>query len=151
VNESRPENLRGFTLIELLVTIAILSILASIAIPMYSGYITRGRIPVATNALSDVRVQMEQYFQDNRRYATVSGGTACGVTMPTALSNFSLSCAVTANTNNYLITATGSGPMASFVYNINEAGVRRTTGLPSGWSGASATSTCWVLTKSGSC
>lgn len=142
---------KGFTLIELLVTIAILSILAAIAVPMYSDYVTRGRIPVATNALSDVRVQMEQYFQDNRRYATVSGGTTCGVTMPSGLSSFALTCAVTANTNNYVITATGSSPMASFVYTINEAGVRRTTGLPAGWTGASATSTCWVLNKSGSC
>lgn len=141
----------GFTLIELLVTIAILSILAAIAVPMYSDYVTRGRIPVATNALGDVRVQMEQYFQDNRRYATTSGGTTCGVTMPAGLSNFTVTCAVTANTNNYVATATGGGPMASFVYTINESGIRRTTGLPTGWSGASSTSTCWVLSKSGSC
>jgi type IV pilus assembly protein PilE len=41
--------------------------------------------------------------------------------------------------------------MSGFVYTIDESNNRRTTGLPSGWTGASASSTCWVTRKNGSC
>ncbi|HEV7619606.1 MAG TPA: prepilin-type N-terminal cleavage/methylation domain-containing protein, partial [Burkholderiaceae bacterium] len=60
--------LRGFTLIELMTTIAIIAILAAIAIPSYGNYVRRGKVVEATSALADVRMKMEQYFQDNRTY-----------------------------------------------------------------------------------
>ena len=57
-------------------------ILASIALPAYSDYVRRSRrSSEATSVLSDLRVCMEQFYQDNRSY--VSSGTTCGVAMPT--------------------------------------------------------------------
>jgi len=41
--------------------------------------------------------------------------------------------------------------MAGFAYTIDERNNRRTTALPDGWSGAGASSTCWVNRKSGTC
>src|SRR5690606_39756693 len=58
----------GFTLIEVMITVVIISILASVALPAYTDYVTRGKIPEATNGLASMRIQLEQYYQDNRTY-----------------------------------------------------------------------------------
>ncbi len=135
---------RGFTLIEVMITMVILGILAAIAIPNYSDYVTRGRIPEATNALSDMRIKMEQFFQDNRTY--VAAG-ACGAPIPTGLSKFTVTCAATATT--YTATATGTGAMVDFVYSIDQAGTRATVKLPIKWGAPPAT--CWTTRKGGAC
>ena len=57
------------TLIELLVAVAIVAIIASIAVPSYSGYVTRSKRAVAKSALSLVADRQEQFFIDNKRYA----------------------------------------------------------------------------------
>ena len=69
---------RGFTLIELMVTVAIIAVLAAIAVPNYRDYVTRGKLVEASAGLSDARVKMEQYFQDNRTYP---GGCVTATTM----------------------------------------------------------------------
>ena len=64
----------GFTLIEVMITIAIVAILAAVALPNYSAYITRGKIAEATSALLAMRTKMEQYWQDNRTYDSPGAG-----------------------------------------------------------------------------
>jgi prepilin-type N-terminal cleavage/methylation domain-containing protein len=82
----------GFTLIELMIVIAIIGVLASIGYPSYTDYLIRGRIPDATANLATKRVQLEQFFQDNRTYA---GAPACNP--DTAVSKyFDFSCPVVA-------------------------------------------------------
>ena len=53
----------------------------ALAYPQYSAYLQRGRIIDATTKLSDFRIKMEQYFQDNRTYQN-AGATACGIVEP---------------------------------------------------------------------
>jgi len=138
---------KGFSLIELLMAMVVAGILAAIAVPNYIQYVTRGRIPDATAALSDLRVRAEQWFQDNRTY--VGFDVPCG---STAGRHFNTACAgLTANA--YEITATGKGTMAGFTYRItlNAATglvVRSTPSVPAGWT---SSTTCWVVKKSGSC
>lgn len=135
---------KGFTLIELMVVVVIIGILASVALPAYQDYVTRGKIAEASSALSSERVRMEQYFQDNRRYSTTVGGTACGIT-PSNTSNFSISCAATDTT--FLLTATGLG----FTYTINHSNIKQTTAAPTGWGAAAMPTNCWITKKGGAC
>ena len=60
---------RGMTLIELMVAVAIVAIIASLAVPSYSAYVTRSKRAVGKSALSLVADQQEQFFLDNKRYA----------------------------------------------------------------------------------
>jgi len=126
----------GFTLIEMMVVVAIVAILASIAIPSYVRYVQRGDIVEATQALSQYRVQMEQYYQDNNTYS--NGGT-CGVAIPT-LVNFALTCTLNGG-QAYTATATGNGQVSGFTYTINQANVQATTATA--WGSTSTTS--WIV------
>ena len=138
---------RGFTLVELLVVVAVIGILSAIAVPQYSDYVTRSKITEATATLSEHRVRMEQFFQDNRTYA---GACTAGTVAPTPTGRyFTYACSNLAATT-YTVTATGvaSQGMDGFVFTINQANARATTGVPTGW----ATNTnCWVTKKGGVC
>jgi type IV pilus assembly protein PilE len=134
----------GFTLIELLVAMAIVAILASIALPSYQRYVQRGDLVEATQGLSQYRVQMEQYYQDNGNYGA---GGACGVAAPGGLVNFTLACTLV-SAQSYRATMTGNngGPVAGFVYRIDQANNQATTGLPSNWGSlTAAASTSWIV------
>lgn len=126
---------RGFTLIEMMVVVAIVAILGAIALPAYRDYVRRGKIPEATTGLSQARVALEQWFQDNRTYV---GGPCPGDTK-----NFTFACNTDANA--FDVTATGLGDMASFSYAIDQAN-GKTSATPWG-SGA----TCWIARKGDSC
>jgi type IV pilus assembly protein PilE len=127
---------RGFTIIELMVAIAIVSILVAVALPSYSNYVKRAKVPPALDALSSLAVRMEQRFQD-------TGAYTCPNPLPTVSDVFTLACSVTGAT--YIATATGSGSMVNYQYTINHLGARITTSHPKG-----AMATCWT-TRGGSC
>ena len=138
---------RGFTLVEPLVVIAVIGILSAIAVPQYSDYVIRSKIAEATATLSEHRVRMEQFFQDNRTYA---GACTAGTVAPTPTGRyFTYACSNLAATT-YTVTATGvaSQGMNGFVFTINQANTRATTGVPTGWATNTA---CWVTKKGGVC
>jgi type IV pilus assembly protein PilE len=159
---------RGFTLIELMVVIAILSILAAIAIPNYTKYVLRSETTEGTTALANAKIQMEQYFQDNRTYC--SDNTCSPTTCPTTVQSqwptskfftFSCSnivgntttgidpatCAAIGNCDTYQLTATGiaTSPMAGYVYTVNQANIRSST-FSNG-----ATAACWLASPGNTC
>jgi type IV pilus assembly protein PilE len=127
---------RGFTLIELMIVIVVISILMAVGLPAYTSYVTRGKLIEATSGLSEGRVKMEQFFQDNRTY---TGGPA-----PAATTNFTFAVSNLSNTS-YTITATGKGKLSAYSYSIDESNTK-SSNTP--WGNKT---NCWVIKKGGEC
>ena len=147
---ARSNRSRGFTLIEMMIAVALVAILAAIAMPNYNNYARRGQLSEAFTALSDMRVKMEQYYQDNKYYGAAANSTNCPTlsgysAFPVTGKYFTVTCAGgAAPSQTYTITATGGGGLTSgYDYTVNQIGAKGTTKF----GGSTSTAACW-LTKS---
>jgi type IV pilus assembly protein PilE len=142
----------GFTLIELMIVVAVIAILAVVAIPAYGDYVIRGKLVDASAQLSDMRIKLEQYYQDNRNYGSTS--TTCGIALPTS-KYFTFSCNWGAGGTDQSYTATaasnlntGLGAAAGdYAYTIDETNAKKTTKF----AGQVSTAACWLMKKGDSC
>ena len=134
---------KGFTLIELMIVVAIIGILSVIGIPAYNDYVTRGKLVDATSKLADMRIQLEQYFQDNRNYGSTS--SSCGIAVPTS-KYFTFSCnwGAGGTDQSYKITATGTINKTNFTFTLDDANNKTSSGWGTG-------TTCWITRKGDSC
>ena len=97
---------RGVTLMELMVTLVVIALLASIALPTYNTFVERSRRSEAREALADLAARQEQFFLDNKTYATSVGNLGRDTT--TANGYFALSVP-TATVTVYILRATAQG------------------------------------------
>jgi type IV pilus assembly protein PilE len=124
--------IKGFTLIELMVTVAIIGILAAIALPAYSNYITKGKLTEATSSLLQMAALQESFYRDFRTYAAGYSAAGSAATSTTAASGniawtapasgyFIYAIDPTTTATAYLMTATGAAgtPTAPYYYAIN--------------------------------
>ena len=139
----------GFTLIEVMITVAIIGILAAIAIPSYVDYVLRGKLVEATTTLQTMRASMEQYYQDNRSYAVVSGIPSPCSTVP-LLKYFVVACTPAPTALAYTIQATGNASTAGFVYTIDQVNGMTST-VTTNWDPVNTVYQCWIVKRGGTC
>lgn len=60
----------GVTLLELMIVVVIIAIIASSAYPLYVQYIVRAKRAAGTSMLLQVADRQQQYFMDNKSYAS---------------------------------------------------------------------------------
>jgi type IV pilus assembly protein PilE len=158
------QHTKGFTLLELMITVAVIAILAGIALPSYTDYVTRSKFAEATGNLADLRVKMEQYYADNRRYSTNAGGGTCGglggnVPAASDVRYFTYVCASTApngiGDQQFVLTANGvpAQGLGGLSFTVNHANTKAT--VVAGGSDIAgrgyASAACWVRKKPSDC
>jgi type IV pilus assembly protein PilE len=150
---------KGFTLIEIMVVVAILGIIASIAIPSYRDYVVRGKLVGASAQLADLRIKLEQSYQDNRNYTSyvdadcryITGTNAGQLAVP-ADKYFSYACTTAASPDTYTLTASsiadqGLGASGNYIYTLNQTNAKATTKFD----GVTVSAACWLMKKGDSC
>lgn len=134
---------KGFTLIEVMMVVAIIGIIAAVALPAYSEHLIKGKVVDGTSVLADVRLKMEQSYQDNRGY------DCSKITMPVS-KYFTITCDATSG-QKFTITATGKSTenMDGYQFTIDQDNKRQTIEFKNATTPLPAA--CWLFKKNGSC
>ncbi len=101
------KNQKGFTLIELIVVVIIVGILASVAVPLYTGYIKRAKISEATSSIGAVKTALMGKYQKDAAFPSACSDSAAiktdlGITLEVTKWTY-------ATTAAGVITATATG------------------------------------------
>lgn len=138
----------GFTLVELMVTVAVLSVLATIAVTSYSSQVLKSRRTEAKSALLDLAGREERLFSTTNAYSNleaalgyaVATSTAVMTAMPFGNGYYTLTVVVPNPPTGYTLTATPAGSQANDsacgTFQLNQLGQQTV-------SGTTSAATCW--------
>jgi type IV pilus assembly protein PilE len=134
----------GFTLIELMVTVAIVTILATIAVTSYTSQVQKSRRTEAKSALLDLAGREERLFSTTNAYSNLEsflgyGGAVAMTAMPFGNNYYTLTATVpdpaqAAGIPSYILTATpvaGTSQASDTQcgsFSVNQLGVQTVTG-----------------------
>lgn len=122
---SGKKNLQGYTLVELMIVVAILSVLAAIAIPLYDGYITEARLQAVRQNVEPLRLALEDYFLDNQTYIAGVWEPAGGKTLQ--LGALGWRPDGDGDRYNYSVAAPGGGIGGGYVLTVTDASIATAT------------------------
>lgn len=135
----------GLTLLELIAVLLIVGFLLKLAMPSYTDYVRRGQLPEGLTTLADLRIKMEQYYQDNRKYGTTDcadGANAPAWNSFASSTYFSYSCALSASGQGYLLTATGrAGQARGHAYTLDHNNAKVTVTFKA----SNVNKACWLM------
>ena len=119
---------KGMTLIELMIVVAIISVIAGIAIPAYTGYVKTSRFSEAQTIISAINLAQGEFFLENNTYfgPVANGGDFAAASnniyatpATTNYFDFSVTNACGAFTTCYTVVATGKNDMAGETVTFN--------------------------------
>lgn len=118
--------LQGFTLIELMVTVAIIGVLAAIAYPSYTEYVTRAKRADGKATLLLIQLAQEKWRANNTNYATKA---QLGITVSPD-GHYTVNDFTNISGTTYTVTVSPSGftDAKCGTLGINEAGTKTETG-----------------------
>ena len=104
----------GFTLMEVMIVVVIIGIIAAIAIPSYSGYVTRTRRAEAITALETIALNEEKNFAEKGQYDSIANLVAAGYPNPNADANrnYNIVVALGGGGSSFVATAAGMNDQA---------------------------------------
>lgn len=104
------QKINGFTLTEVMIAILIVSILAILAVNIYSSYVRAGRRADGMNTITSIALAEEKYRTTNLQYGTLA--QVWGGVTSSAGGYYNLAISGTSATA-YTITATAQGDQAN--------------------------------------
>jgi type IV pilus assembly protein PilA len=96
----------GFTLIEMMIVIAIVSVLASLAVPLYMDYVSKSQVTAAMSEITGAKGALEEKIHGG---LTAAEATAISGSSAAVLRLIGLSAASSARCSSYTSTVSSAG------------------------------------------